>query len=242
MFELIPAVDIKGGKCVRLYRGRADAVKEYFENPVDAALLWQDKGATRLHVVDLDGAFDGVPANIRIVEEIVKRLSIPVQFGGGVRTIDAVKALKDISVDRIIVGTVAVENPELFLEMVETFPGGMVLGVDAKDGFMTTRGWVEKTDLKAVDFAKRYENISIWGFVYTDISRDGTLEGPNFEEVANFAKSVRKPVIASGGIATEDDVIRLSKIPNVVGAITGKALYEGAIDFESVIKKLKGDL
>ncbi|WP_457568440.1 1-(5-phosphoribosyl)-5-[(5-phosphoribosylamino)methylideneamino]imidazole-4-carboxamide isomerase [Desulfurobacterium sp.] len=242
MFELIPAVDIKDGKCVRLYRGKADAVVEYFDNPVDAALLWEDKGATRLHVVDLDGAFRGIPANIGIVENIVKKLSIPVQFGGGVRTLSAVEALRDIGVDRIIVGTVAVENPDLFTRMVEIFPGGIVLGVDAKDGFMTTRGWVEKTNLKAVDFARKYENLPIWGFVYTDIARDGTLEGPNFEEVSNFAESVGKPVIASGGIASEEDIFRLSGIPNVSGAITGKALYEGTIDFEAVIKKLKGGL
>ncbi|SNR81595.1 1-(5-phosphoribosyl)-5-[(5-phosphoribosylamino)methylideneamino]imidazole-4-carboxamide isomerase [Desulfurobacterium atlanticum] len=239
MFELIPAVDIKDGKCVRLYKGRADAVKEYFDNPVEAALLWQNKGATRLHVVDLDGAFEGVPKNIKIVEEIVKRLSIPVQFGGGVRTVEAVKALKDAGVDRIIVGTVAVENPELFEEMIDVFPDGMVLGVDAKDGYMTTRGWVEKTELKAVEFAKKYEDEPIWGFVYTDISRDGTLEGPNFEEVERFAGSVKKPVIASGGIAREEDVFRLAEIPNVVGAITGKAVYEGTIDFESVVKRLE---
>ncbi len=238
MFELIPAVDIKNGKCVRLYKGRADAVKEYFENPVDAALLWQDRGASRLHVVDLDGAFEGIPQNIKIVEGIVNRLSIPVQFGGGVRTVEAVKALKEAGVDRIIVGTVAVENSEIFEEMIDVFPEGMVLGVDAKDGYMTTRGWVEKTEFKAVDFAKRYENKPIWGFVYTDISRDGTLEGPNFEEVEHFAGSVRKPVIASGGIATGEDVFKLSEISNVVGAITGKAIYEGAIDFENIIKKI----
>ena len=239
MFELIPAVDIKDGKCVRLYKGRADAVKEYFNNPVEAALLWQDKGATRLHVVDLDGAFEGIPKNIKIVEEIVKKLSIPVQFGGGVRTLEAVKALKDAGVDRIIVGTVAVENPELFEEMVAIFPAGMVLGVDAKDGYMTTRGWVEKTEFKAVDFAKKYDDKPIWGFVYTDISRDGTLEGPNFEEIECFAGSVEKPVIASGGIAREEDVLRLAEIPNVAGAITGKAIYEGTIDFEKIVERLK---
>ncbi|MEO2083214.1 MAG: 1-(5-phosphoribosyl)-5-[(5-phosphoribosylamino)methylideneamino]imidazole-4-carboxamide isomerase [Desulfurobacteriaceae bacterium] len=240
MFEVIPAVDIRGGKCVRLYQGRADREKVYFENPVEVALKWCELGASRLHVVDLDGAFEGVPKNIGIVEEIVKSVAVPVQFGGGVRTLKALERLFDVGVDRVVVGTVAVENPELFEEMVSLYPGKIVLGIDAKGGMVTTRGWVEVTALPAVELAGKWQESPIWGFVYTDISRDGTLTSPNFEEVGRFASSVSKPVIASGGVTRVEDLERLSKIKNVVGAIVGRALYEGTVDLREALKRVSG--
>jgi len=231
MFEVIPAVDIKGGKCVRLYQGRADREKVYFENPVEVAKRWEAERAKRIHVVDLDGAFEGIPKNIAIVEEIVKSVSVPVQFGGGVRTIEAVDRLFEIGVDRVIVGTVAVEEPLLFEEMVKKYPGKIVLGIDAKGGNVTTRGWVEVTQIPAVELARRYDGERIWGYVYTDISRDGTLTSPNFEEIERFAMSVEKPVIASGGVSSNEDIIKLRKLYplGVVGVIVGKALYEGKV-------------
>ncbi len=238
MFEVIPAVDIKGGKCVRLYQGRADKEKVYFENPVEVAKKWESLGAKRIHVVDLDGAFEGVPKNIAIVEEIVKSVSVPIQFGGGVRTIEALDKLFSIGVDRVIVGTVAVENPDLFEEMVDRYPGRIVLGIDAKNGMVTTKGWVEVTEIPAVSLASDYDAMDIWGFVYTDISRDGTLTSPNFEEIEKFAAAVNRPVIASGGVSSEEDILRLSKIENVAGAIVGKALYEGRVDLASVLQKV----
>jgi phosphoribosylformimino-5-aminoimidazole carboxamide ribotide isomerase len=239
MFEVIPAVDIKGGKCVRLYQGRIDKEKVYFENPVEVAKRWEEEGAKRVHVVDLDGAFEGVPKNIRIVEEIVKELSIPVQFGGGVRSLKALEELFKVGVDRVVVGTVAVEEPELFKEMVRAFPGRIVVGIDAKDGIATTRGWVESSGIEATELAKRFEEEPIWGFVYTDISRDGTLSSPNFKEVERFASRVKRPVIASGGVAKLSDLVQLSKINNVVGAIVGKALYEGKVNLKEALEAVK---
>lgn len=238
MFELIPAVDIKGGKCVRLYQGKADREKVYFGNPVEVAKRWKEQGAKRIHVVDLDGAFEGAPKNIRIVEEIVKSISIPVQFGGGVRTLEALDRLFEIGIDRVIVGTAAVGNPELFSKMVKTYPKKIVLGIDAKNGMVTTKGWVEVTKFSAIELANTYESMDIWGFVYTDISRDGTLTSPNFEEIEKFAGNVKKPVIASGGVSKLNDILKLSRIDNVVGAIVGKALYEGRVSLKECLKLL----
>jgi len=236
VFEVIPAVDIKGGRCVRLYQGRADKEKVYFENPVEVAKRWESLGARRVHVVDLDGAFEGVPKNLPIVREIVEELSIPVQFGGGVRTLKALEELFKAGVDRVVVGTVTVENPELFKEMVKEFPNKVVVGIDAKNGIATTKGWVELSGIPAVELAKRVDDENIWGFVYTDISRDGTLTSPNFEEVKKFASSVTHPVIASGGVSKLEDLVKLSKIKNVFGAIVGRALYEGTVDLKEALE------
>jgi len=239
MFEVIPAVDIKGGKCVRLYQGRADQEKVYYENPIEVAKMWEEMGAPRLHVVDLDGAFEGVPKNLPIVKEIVEELSIPVQFGGGVRTMRALEELFKVGVDRVILGTVVVEEPELFEEMVKAFPGKLVVGIDAKNGIATTKGWTEVSGIPAVELAKKSDQLDIWGFVYTDISRDGTLTSPNFKEVERFASSISHPVIASGGVARVEDLVKLSKIENVAGAIVGKALYEGTVDLKEALELLK---
>ncbi len=238
MFEVIPAVDIKGGKCVRLYQGKFDKEKVYFENPVEVAKRWEREGARRIHVVDLDGALKGAPQNLETVKEIVEELSVPIQFGGGVRSLKALEELFKIGVDRVVVGTVAVEKPNLFKEMAESFPGKLLVGIDAKEGRPTTRGWLEVSEFTAVEVARKLEEEPIWGFVYTDITRDGTLTSPNFKEVENFAKSVKKPVIASGGVSKLEDLIKLSQLKNVVGAIVGKALYEGRIDLREALKEL----
>ena len=169
----------------------------------------------------------------------MKSVCVPVQFGGGVRTIEAVDRLFEIGVDRVIVGTVAVEKPQLFEEMVKKYPGKIVLGIDAKGGMVTTRGWVEVTEIPAVELARKYDEMDIWGFVYTDISRDGTLTSPNFEEVEKFAKNVKKPVIASGGVSKVEDILKLSEIENVAGAIVGKALYEGKVSLRECLEKLR---
>ena len=197
-------------------------------------------GAPRVHVVDLDGAFEGVPKNLPIVKEIVEELKIPVQFGGGVRTLRALEELFKVGVDRVVVGTVAVENPELFKEMVREFPKKVVVGIDAKGGVATTRGWVELSGIPAVELAKKVDGEEIWGFVYTDISRDGTLTSPNFAEIERFSSSVSHPVIASGGVSSIDDIVKLSEIKNVCGAIVGKALYEGRVDLKETLEVLSG--
>jgi phosphoribosylformimino-5-aminoimidazole carboxamide ribotide isomerase len=239
VFEVIPAVDIKGGKCVRLYQGRADKEKVYFENPVEVAKRWEGEGAPRVHVVDLDGAFEGVPKNLPIVKEIVEELSIPVQFGGGVRTFRALEELFKVGVDRVVVGTVAVEEPELFREMVKAFPERIVAGIDAKNGIATVKGWVELSGIPAKELAKRIDDLDIWGFVYTDISRDGTLKSPNFEGIMDFSSSVSHPVIASGGVSSVEDLKKLSRIENVAGAIVVKALYEGTVTLREALNLFK---
>ena len=239
MFTVIPAVDIKGGKCVRLYQGRADAEKVYFENPVEVAKRWEAEGAKIVHVVDLDGAFGGVPKNLPIVKEIVEELSIPVQFGGGVRTFKALEELFKVGVERVVVGTVAVEEPQLFKEMVTAFPKKVVVGIDAKNGIATTRGWVELSGIPAVELARKLQELPVWGFVYTDISRDGTLTSPNFQEVEKFASSVELPVIASGGVSSLADLEKLSQIKGVIGAIVGKALYEGRINLKEAVRQVQ---
>jgi phosphoribosylformimino-5-aminoimidazole carboxamide ribotide isomerase len=239
MFIVIPAVDIKGGKCVRLYQGRADAEKVYFENPIEVAKRWEAEGAKIVHVVDLDGAFNGVPKNLPIVKKIVEELSIPVQFGGGVRTFKALEELFKVGVERVVVGTVAVEEPQLFKEMVTAFPERVVVGIDAKNGIATTRGWVELSGIPAVELAKKLQELPIWGFVYTDISRDGTLTSPNFQEVEKFSSSVELPVIASGGVSSVADLKKLSQIKGVVGAIVGKALYERKVNLKEAIQQVQ---
>ena len=235
MFEVIPAVDIKGGKCVRLYQGRPDKEKVYFDNPVEVAKNWESLGAPRIHVVDLDGAFEGIPKNLPLVKEIVEELTVPVQFGGGVRTFRALEELFKAGVDRVVIGTVAVEEPQLFKEMVKAFPKRIVAGIDAKGGIATVKGWVELSGIPAKDLARRIDDLDIWGFVYTDISKDGTLKSPNFKGVEEFSSAVSHPVVASGGVSSVDDLKKLSEIGNVVGAIVGRALYEGTVDLKEAV-------
>jgi phosphoribosylformimino-5-aminoimidazole carboxamide ribotide isomerase len=229
MFEVIPAIDIKEGKCVRLFKGLSNTAKVYYEDPAEVAVKWESEGAKRIHVVDLDGAFEGLPKNFKVLERIVKSVRIPVQFGGGIREKDTARAIFEVGVDRIILGTVVVKKPQLALELIEEFPQRILVGIDAKEGRVAIKGWVEVSEFSAIELAKRWENLEIAGFVYTDILRDGTLSSPNFNAIEEFAKNVKKPVIASGGVSSKEDIKKLARIPNVSGVIVGKALYEGRI-------------
>lgn len=228
---IIPAVDIKEGKAVRLYKGEFSSVKVYSENPVDMAKMFEDKGFKYIHIVDLDGAYEGVPKNIKVVESIVKSVSMKAEFGGGLRNYQAVKSIFDIGVDRVIVGSLAYQDPDEFGRIVSDFPGRVVVGIDAKDGKLAIKGWVEKTEITPLDFAKRFENTPVWGYLYTDINRDGTLEGPNIDGTRYLAENLSKPVIASGGVGSVEDIIRLFEIrqSGVAGVVVGKAIYEGKI-------------
>lgn len=228
---IIPAIDIKEGKAVRLYKGEFSSVKVYSDNPVDMAKMFEDRGFKYIHIVDLDGAYEGVPKNIRVVENIVKSVSINAEFGGGLRSYQAVKSVFDIGVDRVIIGSLAYQDPDEFGRIVSDFPGRVVVGIDAKDGKLAIKGWVEKTELTPLEFAKRFENMLIWGYLYTDINRDGTLEGPNIEGTKYLAENLSKPVIASGGVGSLEDIIRLFEIrqSGVAGVVVGKAIYEGKI-------------
>jgi phosphoribosylformimino-5-aminoimidazole carboxamide ribotide isomerase len=233
---IIPAVDIKDGKAVRLYKGDPNAVKIYGDNPVEVAKTWEQKGAKHLHIVDLDGAFEGIPKNYKIVEEIIKNVSIPVEFGGGLRTYEAVEKMINIGVERVVIGSLAYQDKNLFEKIVKDFPEKIVLGIDAKDGKVAIKGWLEKTEYSPLKFAKIYENLPIWGYLYTDVNRDGAMTGPNIEGTKELAENLSKPVIASGGVSSVEDVKKLYELRKygVYGVVVGKALYEGKIKLEEL--------
>lgn len=237
---VIPAVDIRGGKCVRLYQGRYDAETVYGDDPVSMAGRWESMGAALLHIVDLDGAKDANPVNREVIGRIVKSLSIPCELGGGIRDMETVEAYLDMGIDRVILGTVAVKNPDLVKQALKQFPGRIVIGIDAKGGKAAVEGWLETTDVDAFELARRFEDMGVRAINYTDISRDGAMIGPNIEAAAKMAGSVEIPVIAAGGVTRMQDLVNLSKT-GVEGAITGKALYEGTIDLKEAIARMKDE-
>lgn len=230
-FEVIPAVDIQGGKAVRLRQGRADAATVFSDSPLDVARRFAADGAGRLHVVDLDGAFLGKPVNADAILRIVSALDIPVQVGGGVRNFDVAARYLGAGVSRVILGTSVVRNPEEVLRISKAYPGRVAAGVDARDGYAAIRGWVEVTGVRAVDLARTMESSGISCFIYTDIARDGMMGGPNFGSIREFARGLRSPVIASGGVSTLADVERLREMAGdgVAGAVVGRSLYDGSI-------------
>jgi len=233
---IIPAVDIKEGKAVRLFKGNPNAVKVYGENPVDIAKLWEEKGAKRLHIVDLDGAFEGKPKNYKIVESIVKNLSIPIEFGGGLRSFEAVKHIFEMGVEKVVIGSLAYQNQKEFEKIVSYFSDKVILGIDAKDGKVAIKGWLEKIQYTPLEFAKKFEEYPIWGYLYTDVNRDGALVGPNIEGTKYLAENLSKPIIASGGVSSLEDVKKLYEIKNcgISGVVVGKAIYEGKINLEEL--------
>ncbi len=234
---LIPAIDLKDGKVVRLFQGKFSDVTEYPEDPVSAAKKWEAMGAKMLHVVDLDGAQTGIMKNQSILAEIVKALHIPVQVGGGIRSEEIVEQLITVAkVHRVILGTKAVENRDFTSKMIKQWGAKIVVSLDCDNGFVTGRGWVSKTTIKAVDLAKELEAIGLTWMVYTDIARDGTLQGPNWEQLKTIVEAVPKVnIIASGGISNVDDVKKLATMKGIKAAITGKAIYEGKLDFQQAI-------
>ena len=232
---------MKGGKCVRLQEGVADTVTEYGDDPVAMALHWESLGAARLHLVDLDGAFSGQAAHLEIAKNIFRSLKIPVEFGGGLRTLDQIETMFDIGVDRVILGTVAVDNPSLVEEAVRRHPGAVVVGIDARNGNVALRGWVDVTSVTAVDLALRMKTLGIERIIYTDVARDGMLTGVNFKETENICVQAGMKVIASGGVASEDDVRKLWEIHScgIEGVILGRALYDRKIDFAVLLAKMR---
>ena len=238
---IIPAIDLKDGKCVRLLQGKKEEVTVYSENPASMAEHWADLGAELLHVVDLDGAFTGEQKNFDKIREIRKSIHIPIELGGGIRDVERIEQLINLGVDRTIIGTSAAKNPAMVKEACERFPGKVLVGIDAKDGKVAVKGWVEVTDLDAIEFAKHMEDNGASGIIYTDISRDGMLTGPNIEAMDKMVKAVGIPVIASGGVSKIDDIKNLMQIENLWGVITGKALYAGSLDLKEAIKISKGE-
>ncbi len=233
--EVIPAVDIRGGKCVRLYQG--DFAKEtvYDEDPVHAALHWQEQGAPRLHVVDLDGALKGEPANLSIVLDIIRRVSIPVQVGGGVRTLEAIDTLLRAGAAHVVLGTIAFDDPSFVEQAVRRFGDGIAVGVDAKDGQVATEGWKRVWPVTAIEFTALIADAGVRRVIYTDIGRDGTLKGPNFDAIAKLQEKTGLRIVASGGISSIEDIRMLAEM-GCAGAITGRALYTGALDLKAALR------
>lgn len=230
---IIPAIDLKDGECVRLRQGRMEESTVFSSSPVDMARHWVDLGARRLHLVDLNGAFAGEPVNGQVVRDIAKAFpDLPIQIGGGVRNLEIIESYLKAGVSHVIIGTAAVKNPALVTDACREFPGHIIVGLDAVGGLVATDGWAEVTQVKAVDLARRFADDGVSAIVYTDIERDGMMQGLNVEETVKMAQASSIPVIASGGITNMDDVRKLmaAREPGITGAITGRAIYEGTLD------------
>jgi phosphoribosylformimino-5-aminoimidazole carboxamide ribotide isomerase len=230
---LLPAIDLKDGQCVRLRQGRMEDTTVFSNSPVDTATRWVEAGAKRLHLVDLNGAFDGKPVNSDSVAAIAKKFpDLPIQIGGGIRDADTVQAYLDAGVRYCIIGTKAVEDPELVISLCKQFPDHIIVGIDAKNGMVATDGWAEVSSVSAIELAQKFEQAGISAIVYTDISRDGMMTGVNIEATVGLAKSISIPVIASGGVTNMDDIIELCKVEDagIMGTILGRSIYEGTID------------
>ena len=233
---VIPAIDLKDGACVRLKQGRMDDDTVFSTKPVDVAGKWREQGARRLHLVDLDGAFAGKPKNADVVHAIRTAYpDLPLQIGGGIRNIDTAKAYLDAGVSWVIIGTQAVKEPAFVAEICKACPGQVIVGLDAKDGMVATEGWAEVSNVSAVDLAKQFEDTGVSAIVYTDISRDGMMQGVNVEQTAALADAINIPVIASGGVTNQSDIDALIKEADrgIAGTIVGRAIYEGTLDLAS---------
>ncbi len=239
---ILPAIDLKEGRCVRLEQGLMEKDTVYNEDPAAQARIWQEQGGELLHIVDLDGAFAGVPKNKTAIEAIVKAIDIPSELGGGIRDLSTIEAYLALGIDRVILGTVAKENPALVAEACKKFPGHIVVGIDAKDGLVAVRGWAEVTAKQATELAKEMEGFGVEAIIYTDIARDGMLQGPNIEATGALAAAISIPVIASGGVSSLQDIRNLLTVEDkgVAGVITGKAIYSGALDLREAVRLAKG--
>ena len=238
--DVIPAIDLLGGRCVRLFQGDYEQSQVFDDDPVAVARRWAEQGATRIHLVDLDGAKAGKPENWQAITNIVQAVDVPVQVGGGLRDRNRVKELFDLGVQYAILGTVAVENPDLVGELSREFPGRIFVGIDARDGRVATRGWIETSTVMADDLARRMGDLGAAAIIYTDIKRDGTLKGPNLEALRELADKIDTPVIASGGVSSMGDLLSLLGVAplGVSGVIVGKALYTGDVSLPEAIKAI----
>ena len=232
--EIIPAIDLLEGNCVRLNQGNYGKVTQFNDNPIQQALNWQEQGARRLHLVDLDGAKTGKPVNDKSIKEIVNVLDIPVQLGGGIRTIERAESLLEYGLDRVILGTIAIEEPDKVEHLASLHPGQIVVGIDAKNGKVATRGWLTQSKVSATELAKKFARTNLAAIISTDIETDGTLKGPNLNALREIAQASNAPIIASGGVGCMADLLALLNLEQygVTGVIVGRALYDGAIDLK----------
>ncbi len=236
---LYPAIDLKDGQAVRLLRGEMDKATVFSDDPAAQARAFVEAGCEWLHLVDLNGAFAGEPVNAAPVEAILKACDVPAQLGGGIRDMATIETWIDKGLARVILGTVAVENPDLVREAARAFPGKVAVGIDARNGMVATKGWAEETDVQVTDLARSFEDAGVAAIIYTDINRDGAMQGPNIEATAALARAVSIPVIASGGVSSVEDLIALRDCGVALnGAISGRALYDGAIDLTQAIRAL----
>lgn len=239
MMLLFPAIDLKEGKAVRLLQGRMEDSTVYADDPVEVAKNFASQGAKYLHVVDLNGAFTGKPVNDEVIRKIVRSVSLKVQVGGGIRTKERITELLELGVERVILGTIAVKNPELVAEAAGKYDKRVIVGIDAKDGLVAVQGWAETTEMRAIDLGKAMKRVGIQSVVFTDIARDGMLQGPNIKSTVQMAQETGLSVIASGGISTLEDLRNLQrevlKGVSIEGAITGKALYSGAFTLREAL-------
>ena len=236
---LIPAIDLKDGKCVRLRQGLMDDVTVFSDNPVDMATRWVEAGTKRLHLVDLNGAFEGKPVNGDVVKAIAQAYpDLPIQIGGGIRDAETVQAYLDAGVEYCIIGTKAVQDPQFVIDLCAQFPGHIIVGIDAKNGMVATDGWAEESTTSAIDLAQKFEKAGVSAIVYTDIARDGMMQGVNIDETVRLAESISIPVIASGGVTNMDDIKGLCEVESrgVTGTILGRSIYEGTIDLAEAQK------
>lgn len=237
--NLYPAIDLKDGQCVRLLRGDMDAATVFNDDPAAQARAFAAAGCKWLHVVDLNGAFAGRPVNGDAVRGIVDAAGVPVQLGGGIRDLATVEQWLDAGIARVILGTAAVKNPDMVRDACRRHPGKIAVGIDARDGLVAVEGWADTASITALDLARSFEDAGVAAIIYTDIDRDGAMEGPNLEATRALAEAVSIPVIASGGVSSLDDLLRLkTAIPGLDGAITGRALYDGRIDLGAAVKAL----
>ncbi|MCB2300969.1 1-(5-phosphoribosyl)-5-[(5-phosphoribosylamino)methylideneamino]imidazole-4-carboxamide isomerase [Clostridium tagluense] len=237
--KIFPAIDVKNGKCVRLYQGEFSSSEVVGEDPLQTALSFVEQGAEYIHMVDLDGALSGTIGNANSINRVIKNINIPIQLGGGIRSLDAIEILLEKGLNRVILGTAALNNPSLVKEAVKKFGDKIAIGIDARDGYVAVEGWKTSSKIEYIDFAKQMENIGAKTIIFTDISRDGTLTGPNLEATGKINDMVSCNIIASGGMKGIEDIKKLAKM-NMYGAIIGKALYSGNISLAEAITEGRG--
>ncbi|MGK7754397.1 MULTISPECIES: 1-(5-phosphoribosyl)-5-[(5-phosphoribosylamino)methylideneamino]imidazole-4-carboxamide isomerase [unclassified Roseovarius] len=236
---LYPAIDLKDGQAVRLFKGEMEKATVFNDDPAAQAMEFVNAGCEWLHLVDLNGAFAGEPVNAAPVEAILERTQVPAQLGGGIRDMATIERWLSKGLARVILGTVAVENPSLVREAAQAFPGQVAVGIDARNGRVATKGWAEETDVMVTDLARSFEDAGVAAIIYTDINRDGAMQGPNIEATAALANAVSIPVIASGGVSSLDDLVALKNCGATLnGAISGRALYDGALDLKEALRAL----